>query len=256
MVTFAIRMALIAVAVATAALARAAEPDGAVDAALARGGYPWCESTHGKTSFRSVLPEKLGWLDWFLGLLVRFLAWLGQFFNWGGSVSVGQGVGNVLVTIVAAIGLGVLLALLLALWRRYEPEPTDEPALAARLARVSGRIEALPAGVRPETLDPWAEAVACRRRGDYARAIVCLFAHQLLTLDRRRLVRLTPGRTGRQLVRTIDDRPLRGCVEATLALFERVYYGHFVPSAEVFEAVWVMAEDFERRAAGGQNGLA
>ena len=88
-----------------------------------------------------------------------------------------------------------------------------------------------------------------RREGDYAGAVVYLFAHQLLTLDRLEKIRLTPGKTGRQLVRSVKEKPWRDPVEPTLRLFEAVYYGHQKISAEAFEGVWALAEAFERRAA-------
>ncbi len=123
--------------------------------------------------------------------------------------------------------------------------------MQALRARQSRRFEGLPAGLEPESDDPWSDAMRRRARGDYAGAIICLFAHQLLTLDRLRMLRLAPGRTGRQLVRAIDDRQIREWVERTLRLFEAVYYGHRVPSAKTFESVWVQAEAFERRVAAG-----
>jgi hypothetical protein len=157
-----------------------------------------------------------------------------------------------MVTGLVVLALSLLLVILFELWRRYRPIAVDEEGTIVTRGPVAGRVEGtLPAGVRPGTDDPWAEALRCRERGEYARAIVCLFAHQLLTLERSRRLRLTPGRTGRQLVRTIDDRAVRGCVEPTLRLFEMVYYGHRVPSPEAFEAVWSLTDEFERRVAGG-----
>jgi hypothetical protein len=146
--------------------------------------------------------------------------------------------------------LAILVAVLVMLWRIYRPGALDlEPG--ARRPGVAARIEGLPAGLKPQTDDPWTEAQQCRARGDYARAVVCLFIHQLLTLDRLRQLRLVPGKTARQLVAAVDDRELRGWVGATARLFEAVYYGQRVPSAAAFEPVWSAAEAFERRIAEG-----
>ena len=82
--------------------------------------------------------------------------------------------------------------------------------------------------------------------GDFAGAIIYLFAHQLVTLDRLKQVRMIPGRTGRQLVRSVADRELKRCVEPTLRLFEAVYYGHVPPSPAAFEAAWAWGERFEQ----------
>ena len=102
-----------------------------------------------------------------------------------------------------------------------------------------------------ESSDPWEEAIRRRGRGDLAGAVVCLFAHQLLTLSRLGLVRLAPGRTGRQLLGAVADAEFRALVRPTLRLFEAVYYGHRTPSAEEFAAVWAGVEAFQRRVALG-----
>ncbi len=65
-----------------------------------------------------------------------------------------------------------------------------------------------------------------------------MFAHQLIRLDQLGLIRIVPGRTGRQYVKGLRDPELADCAQATLALFESVYYGHRVPSSEAFERVW------------------
>ena len=67
----------------------------------------------------------------------------------------------------------------------------------------------MPAGVGMDVSDPWAETLRLRREGDYAGAVVYLFAHQLLTLNRLDKLRLTPGKTGRQLVRSVKEKPWR-----------------------------------------------
>jgi hypothetical protein len=205
--------------------------------ALTEGDYPWYDSAN--DSAKSTIPRadwNLDWVpDWNLGTVkVPGLGSLGDLIA--------------LLMIVAA--LAVFAGTLYWLWRRYEPGLADAEAEARR--RVGAlRIEGLPEGLRPETGDPWNEAVRRRERGDYAGAVVCLFAHQLLTLDRLGYVRLVPGRTARQLVRAIDDAYFHRCVEPTLGLFEAVYYGHRSPSREAFEAVWAFAEQFEQRVAGG-----
>jgi hypothetical protein len=186
--------------------------------ALRAGKYPWYDAA--RDSVRPIVPKARWNWDWVIALAIIALA------------------------LVAFTGM------LVWLWLRYEPGLAESQAEARRRAGAS-RIEGLPEGLRPETDDPWNEALRRRDRGDYAGAVVCLFAHQLLTLDRLRLLRLVPGRTGRQLVRAIDDAAFRGCVEPTLRLFEAVYYGHRVPPREAFEALWVCAEQFEQRAGAG-----
>jgi hypothetical protein len=215
---------------------RAAGPSPPVRSALEKGKYPWYDAR--ADAVKPVWPPRewnLDWLD-----------------RWSGGLG-GNGfklAGNWVAIGLVMFGLVILLLVLVQLWRLYRPGASDVLATAHGPGTAS-RIEGLPEGLRPETLDPWAEAVRCRAQGDYARAVVCLFAHQLLTLDRLRQVRLVPGRTGRQLVRAIADGQFRAWVEPTLRLFEAVYYGHRTPTAEAFEPVWSAAEEFQRRIAEG-----
>lgn len=149
----------------------------------------------------------------------------------------------------AAVALGILVYLLVMLWMRYRAAPASNSDIVVGRTGAGHRVEALPAGLRPETDDPWAEAVRLRAIGDYAGAVIRLFAHQLLTLDRLRQIRLGPGRTGRQLVRAVDDPQLHAWTAPTLRMFEDVYYGHVVPTAESFERIWALAEAFESHVA-------
>ena len=215
---------------------KAPNPPAPVQDALAKGNYPWYDAR--TDAVKPLWPPRepdLAWLDrWLKRSRLRWL----------------PSAGSLVSITLAMAALAVLLIVLLRLWRYYQPA-AHVPRPAARGPSTAAQIEGLPAGLRPETDDPWSEAVNCRARGDYARAVVCLFAHQLLTLDRLRQIRLVPGRTGRQLVRATVDRQLQAWVEPTLRLFEAVYYGERIPSAEAFERVWVAAEAFERRVAEG-----
>jgi hypothetical protein len=229
--------------------------------ALARQGYPWYDAAADRV--KPVLPspdfqggswKKFGdWLNkvsqpvqrWFRGLNGWRLPFIG-------------GLGDLVAVGLALLLLTLVLVGLLELLRRYRPPAVESEAVGGSLAGRAQRIEGLPAGVRLDAGDPWAEAQRLRARGDYAGAVVYLFAHQLLSLQRLRQIRLIPGRTGRQLVRSVADRGLRAGVDPTLRLFEAVYYGHKVPSREAFEDVWSQAESFERRVttAAGAGGVA
>ncbi len=161
----------------------------------------------------------------------------------------GWGPGDVIAFAGFSVAIAALVALLAWFWRSHEPTAGEVAPGSSRPG--GGRVEELPAGLRREveSSDPWDEATRRRDRGDLAGAVVCLFAHQLLTLSRLGLVRIAPGRTGRQLLHAVADAEARRLVLPTLGLFESVYYGHRTPTAEEFAAVWAGAEAFERRAA-------
>lgn len=215
-----------------------------VEDALRQGNYPWYDAP--SDSVKPLWPPQAWDWEW----LRRWFRWLKL--DWVGRLRFGwlPASGRLVAIVLSATALVALLGFLALLWQRQRPVG-DALLAAARGPGMAARVESLPAGLRPETDDPWSEALRCRARGDFARAVVCLFAHQLLTLDRLRQVRLLPGRTARQLVRAINDRQLRGWVDPTLRLFEAVYYGHRTPTAEAFEPVWSAAEAFERRIAEG-----
>ena len=215
---------------------KATNPPAPVRDALGEGKYPWYDVR--SDSVKPIWPPRewdLDWLDrW---LRASKLTWL-------------PSAGNLIALTLAMAALAILVVVLVLFWRQYQPTADNQRAEGWITGR-GARIEELPEGLRPTTDDPWSEALRCRARGDYARAVVCLFAHQLLTLDRLRQVRLIPGQTGRQLVRAINDRQLRAWVDPTLRLFEAVYYGHHIPAVEAFEPVWTAALAFEKHVAEG-----
>jgi hypothetical protein len=218
-----------------------------VRSAFARAKFPWYDPASG--SARPVWPPGDFDSTWLGRLLRRIERWLNGFS--GPRLPRVGSAGDLIVIGLVLLALTILLVVLIELWRRYRPTGVDLDLGGAARDGSMAHIEGLPEGVRPGVDDPWAEAQRRRERGDHAGAIVCLFAHQLLTLDRLGLVRLAPGRTARQLVRSIADRALRADVEPTLRLFEAVYYGHRTPSAEKFEAAWAAAEAFQGRVAEG-----
>jgi hypothetical protein len=193
----------------------------------------------------------------FFNWLGRKFSFVGRWFRWLNYWRIPYigGAGDLLMIGLVMLALTLLLVGLLELLRRYRPVTGDDSL--ARTARLgtgdSTRVEDLPTGVAYDAADPLAEARRLRARGDYARAVVYLFAHQLLTLDRIEKLRLVPGKTGRQLVRSVADRELRRCVEPTLRLFEAFYYGHRDPSPDAFEAAWRLAEEFEQLVATGAS---
>ena len=224
---------LIAAAVLAAA-PPAADPTRAVGSALERGSFPWYDAPKDEVKALAIPKEDVP-----------------PDRSAPSRSTPGLGLGEAVAFAGFALAIVALGALLVWFYRLYEPSADAEPAGVATARRA--RVEQLPAGLRREVEsdDPWSEAIRRRDRGDLAGAIVCLFAHQLLTLSRLGLVRLAPGKTGRQLVRAIADAEFRALVQPTLRQFEVAYYGRRAPTAEDFAAAWAAAEAFERRVAAG-----
>ena len=85
----------------------------------------------------------------------------------------------------------------------------ESPKLVfSRTLGSAGRIAMLPGDMATSNVaDPWAEAVDRRRRGDYSGAIIYLFAHQLLELDRLGLLRrVVPAAPDRRPAQTAGRR--------------------------------------------------
>ena|GEM_PF-1318257 len=238
--------------------APAPEPVGgeAVRRAFADESFPWYDAKAERV--KPVLPSPDLYsprLDGFFRSIGRWFEGVARWFRWLNRWKIpGVGAaGDLLVIGLFLLGLTLVLVILLELLRRYRPAPADDALTRpSKSTGTTARIEGLPAGVGFDVNDPLAEARRLRDLGDLSGAVVYLFAHQLLSLDRVKQVRLVPGRTGRQLVRSVVDRNLRRCVEPTLRLFEAVYYGHHAPSPRGFEAAWALAQEFERHLAAGE----
>jgi len=214
--------------------------------ALREGRYPWYDPATDR--LRPIWPPKRTWVKWLGDRVENSFKAIGRFlrpFNFSGVRGlrfVGESIGTMLLMAV----LVTFFVGLVVLWARRDRLAADRAVVRTRLGTVA-RVAELPEGIRPGSDDPWDEARQRRAAGDYSGAIVCLFAHQLLSLDQLGLIRLGPGRTGRYYVRGLRDRELLDPVRATLVLFEDVYYGRRAPEVKAFEAVWSRAQAFEER---------
>ena len=102
------------------------------------------------------------------------------------------------------------------------------------------RMKQLPAELRMVTGDLRAETLRCLAGGDYSRAIILLFGHQLLMLDKAGSLRLTRGKTNGRYVRETraNNPPAAAHFTSTVDAFERCYFGkHPITRAEM-EELW------------------
>jgi hypothetical protein len=164
-----------------------------------------------------------------------------------------QDLGRLIIFVLLAAGLTALILYLARTWQRRieEAGPSRTASKAAQVTGSASRVDSLPTGLVMDDSDPLEAARRFREQGERGRAVVLLFAHQLLLLDQMGMIRLTPGRTGRQLVRSIEAEVVRGAVGRTLRMFEAVYYGHQEPDAESFDALWAEAESLDAILASG-----
>ncbi len=215
-----------------------AEKPSSIPKALSGEGYPWYDST--RDGPRSVLGYDWSWLEEWLRFNWQPRRAAAPTWNWSDP-------GELIFLGIAMLLVAILLVLIVEFWRRYRPVP-DTEGTREQPGLLQQRIEGLPADIQPTSSDPWSEAQRLRAAGDYAGAIVALFAHQLLTLDRLKQIRLVPGRTGRQFVKSVRDHELKRTAAATLSLFEAAIYGHQPPTQQAFDRFWMDVLAFESRA--------
>ncbi|MHB8899383.1 MAG: DUF4129 domain-containing protein [Thermoguttaceae bacterium] len=225
-------------------LAQTSPPDDPVaagrDALSQWGRYPWYDGeTDGLRPVEIVEPWDLSWL-W------NWLRWNGNLGNLSG---------NWIQWFFWSLILAVLALLTWYLVRAFlKRDGTAETLLdgqAESPEEERRRIEALPEPVRQRTRLLEA-AERCYRDGNFDEAIIYLFSHQLVCLDRNYLIRLGRGKTNRQYLRELGARDtLRRILAETIVAFEDVFFGGRSIGRERFEACWDRRGQFEVLAAGG-----
>ena len=154
------------------------------------------------------------------------------------------------ITIVFVIILTALLLLLAWLIVRIIRE-REHGARAARAAKVdpllvADRIEALPFLRERLQHDLLGQARHHYQMGNYSEAIIYLFSHELVELDRSAVVRLARGKTNRQYLREARTvRPLAALLERTMTTFEDVFFGRRALDRAGFETCWNQLDQFE-----------
>ena len=109
------------------------------------------------------------------------------------------------------------------------------------------RIENLPFQVKRPNANLLAEAQACYDRGEYNDAIIYLYSHQLIELDKRQAIHLTKGKTNRQYVRELRERPkLSNILESSVLLFEEAFFGRHSITRHQIDRCWNQLPDFQR----------
>ena len=162
--------------------------------------------------------------------------------GWFGSLNLGSGLRWLfLILMVSAV-------LAAAVWVATRFQTDDAPAGPGRSKRREDdgpsydieRIEELPEALVRISDDPREAARQWRERGEFDRAVECLFAHQLLLLDHAGRLRLSRGKTNRRYVRECrsNDASAGATLEATTAAFDRSYFGNRPPTGEQFDALW------------------
>lgn len=149
---------------------------------------------------------------------------------------------------VAAWGvLGLLLlgttGWMIRHWRRFSEAVSGAVDLESHRRSENPSIRNLPYAVESGLGDLREAGIEAASRGDHRRAIVLLFSHTLVTLDRQSVLRLQKGRTNRQyLADLLQARPSAGVFRSLIRDFEAVFFGD-CPAGEVEFARCLAASD-------------
>ncbi|MBX3411298.1 MAG: DUF4129 domain-containing protein [Pirellulales bacterium] len=197
---------------------------------------PWYDSERDAVKRIDLKPEWDLWKGW---------DWSGWNLPGMPNLSFLEWVAWILVTLI----LGALVYILARAWLQRDRRlatshgTSDEDDADAEEARV----EALPFQVARPASDFLTEAERCRRAGNYRDAIIYLFSHELVSLDRQQCIRLSKGKTNRQYLRELSRRvALRSLVEETMVTFEDVFFGDHPLDASAFERCWSRLPEFDQ----------
>jgi hypothetical protein len=149
--------------------------------------------------------------------------------------------------IIAWIAVGTIVVGLVALLI-YAILQRDTPARSKTKIETSEvDLDALPVPLATADTDLLAEARRLYERGEFAKAMIYLYSHMLLRLDRGHFIRLAKGKTNRQYLREVRARrPMAEFFESAMHTFEAVFFGKRDLARDEFEASWRGIDNFHR----------
>lgn len=194
--------------------------------------FPWYDAEHDQLKPVRVVqpvtvndPQRVNW-NWSFGMN------LGQFLIW---------------TAIVLLLIAIAGAFIWAYVNRENLSAGEDAATGTGRLTESARIEALPFPMRRDRRDLLAEAQHYYEQGNFAEAIVYLFSHELVELDKRHLIRLMKGKTNRQYLRDMRRLPrLQRIIGQTMVAFEDVFFGNHALDRARFEACWRAVPEFNQ----------
>lgn len=149
-----------------------------------------------------------------------------------------------------AFFVAVCLALIWLIVTRFLGQEIRESKVTkvVQAVRKADQVEKLPLGL--VITEPGGDFLAMARKfmqeNEFSKAIIYLYAHELLSLDEQHLIRLAKGKTNRQYLRELRPQPsLQTLVEATVLLFEDAFFGKKRISEGQFLICWNQLTQFE-----------
>ena len=169
----------------------------------------------------------------------------------------GNGSGWTLTNLLGWLLLGSLLVIgisgLIFLLSKAEFEMAGSPRKSASGEpllsdeQTAERMKHLPVELRRTGINPRSEAERLMKAGLFDQAIILLFGHQLLLLDRHGQLRLNRGKTNRRYLGECRSAN-QDCSERlskTVNAFERSYFGRKEITAPEFQELWKNNQSLE-----------
>lgn len=151
-----------------------------------------------------------------------------------------------LIWTLMAIALAALVYLLIrAFIIREQRLATRQGNTVDITGTQADRVEHLPVPVRRPAGDLLSEARFHYENGNFREAIVYLYSHELVELDKLQVIHLARGKTNRQYLRELKTRQrLRELLEQTMVTFEDAFFGQLDIGRQRFEACWNRLSEF------------
>lgn len=148
------------------------------------------------------------------------------------------------------VGVSLLCLLAVFFWLTYlrDEMETERGVAGQDGGSISpNRIEQLPFDLDVKNLDFRGRAKLASDQGDFRTAIVFLYSHALLYLDKKQLLHLRRGKTNRQyLSELVDFTQTANSFEHVMLVFERAFFGNRDVKLEEFERCWAEVNSLEQ----------
>lgn len=161
--------------------------------------------------------------------------------QWG-NFGIGNIVGWVMLIVIVCVVVAIVMYLFDNSAFEFRREP-PRPSLVGSHAldeQTKQRIAELPAELRPTNASPRSELERLMQSGDFDLAVISLYGHQLLMLDRVGWLRLSRWKTNNEYLRETrhSDPAVGEQLGATVDAFERSYFGKHSLTRAQFDRLW------------------
>lgn len=145
------------------------------------------------------------------------------------------------------LALAALVYLLIRAFMKHEQRLASQSEKTVEITGTQAdRVERLPVPVRRPLSDLLSEAKYHYENGNFREAIIYLYSHELVELDKQQVIHLARGKTNRQYLRELKARHrLREVLEQTMVVFEDAFFGKLDIGRERFESCWNRLADFD-----------